>query len=180
MRTLVTGGTRSGKSAHAESLLAGVPEVTYVATGMPVDSPEADPDWASRVRHHQHRRPASWRTVDTTDLASAIEGLTGPALIDCLGTWLTAQLDEIAAWESPEAQWQEALQPRVDRLVEAWQQCGHQAVAVTNEVGLSLVSEHRSGRIFADALGRLNQRMAAVSDSVVLVVAGLPLTVKGQ
>ncbi len=174
MRTLVTGGVRSGKSTVAERLLAGAGQVTYVATGPRSD----DPDWAERVAAHRDRRPAGWTTVETTDLPRALSGLTGPALVDCLGTWLTAVLDELAVWEAPQASWEPALTERLQRVTDAWAQCPHDVVAVTNEVGWGVVSEHRSGRIFADWLGRLNQQVAAASDRVLLVVAGQVLPVK--
>ena len=180
MRTLVTGGVRSGKSTISENLvteaaalLASDVPVTYVATGPSAD----DPDWADRIATHRGRRPDSWRTVETTDLASTLDSLTGPALIDCLGTWLTAVLDELDVWDAPRENWQPTLHERTGAVVAAWSRCPHDVVAVTNEVGWGVVSEHRSGRIFADELGLLNQDIARASDSVLLVVAGhiLPL-----
>jgi adenosylcobinamide kinase/adenosylcobinamide-phosphate guanylyltransferase len=174
VRTLVTGGVRSGKSTVAEQLLASAGQVTYVATGPRSD----DPDWAERVAAHRDRRPADWTTIETTDLATALSGLTGPALVDCLGTWLTAVLDELAVWEAPQLSWEPALAERLRRVTDAWAQCPYDVVAVTNEVGWGVVSEHRSGRIFADWLGRLNQQVAAASDRVLLVVAGQVLPVK--
>jgi adenosylcobinamide kinase/adenosylcobinamide-phosphate guanylyltransferase len=174
VRTLVTGGVRSGKSVVAERLLASAGQVPYVATGPRSD----DPDWAERVATHRDRRPADWTTIETTDLATALSGLTGPALVDCLGTWLTSVLDELAVWEAPQASWEPALAARLRRVTDAWEQCPYDVVAVTNEVGWGVVSEHRSGRIFADWLGRLNQQVAAASDRVLLVVAGQVLPVK--
>ena len=84
-RVLVLGGARSGKSERAELRLAGEPDVTYVATG-----PEApgDPDWAARVAAHRARRPAWWRTAETTDLAGLLATARGALLIDGIGTWL--------------------------------------------------------------------------------------------
>lgn len=188
MRILVTGGVRSGKSRHAESLLLpGTPletaaggllgergHVTYLAAGPQRD----DADWAARVAAHQERRPATWSTVESTDAASGLWEAEGPVLLDCLGTWLTAQLDEIEAWEASEHHWVPALEQRVDDLEAAWRAAPF-VVAVTNEVGWGLVSEHRSGRIFADRLGWLNQRIAASADRVDLVVSGQVLTIKG-
>ena len=180
MRTLVTGGVRSGKSVIAEKFVAdaaalhspGAP-VTYVATGPSSD----DADWADRIATHRSRRPASWRTVESQDLAGALRALEGPALVDCLGTWLTAALDDLDVWEAPREDWQAALHERTAAVVLAWSHCPHDVVAVTNEVGWGVVSEHRSGRIFADELGRLNQDIARASERVFLVAAGhlLPL-----
>jgi adenosylcobinamide kinase/adenosylcobinamide-phosphate guanylyltransferase len=172
-RVLVTGGVRSGKSAYAERLLAGRANVTYLATG-PVPDPANDPEWAARIDAHRNRRsPLGWTTVETADPARALRAADGPVLLDCLGTWLTACLDELDAWQRPPADWQPAWQDRSAELVRAWQDAD--VVGVTNEVGWGVVSEHRSGRLFADLLGRLNQQVAAVSDEVVLMVMGRPI-----
>ena len=172
-RVLVTGGVRSGKSAYAERLLAGRRSVTYVATG-PVPDPGRDPEWAARIAAHRDRRPADWSTVETTDPAAALRAADGPVLLDCLGTWLTASLDELAAWTRPMGEWRAAWEERSADFLRAWEQAD--AVAVTNEVGWGVVPEHASGRVFADLLGRLNQRVAADSDEVVLLVMGRPIS----
>ena len=179
MRVLVTGGVRSGKSRHAESLLLPphVPEgtpVSYLAAGPQRD----DADWAARVAAHRQRRPATWSTVESTDAASGLWEAEDPVLLDCLGTWLTAQLDEIEAWEAPEHHWGPTLEQRVDDLVAAWR-AAPLVVAVTNEVGWGLVSEHRSGRSIADRPGCLTPRSPASAARVDLVVSGQVLTIKG-
>lgn len=170
MKTLVTGGIRSGKSRCAEELLAAEPAVTYLAPGGRAD-PARDPEWAARVAAHRAHRPVSWQTVETLDLAAALARLGQPALLDCLGTWLAGQLDRMGAWNG-RPDWETRLCAEVDDLVTAWSGCRYRVVAVTNEVGMGLVSEHRSGRVFTDWLGRLNQRIAAECDEVILVVAG--------
>lgn len=173
-RTLVTGGIRSGKSRHAETLLVDQPQVTYVAPG-PVPDPVTDSEWADRVAAHQARRPAHWTTVETDDVAAALRTGDPAYLVDCLGTWVTAVVDGLGTWEVPLAGWQDRFDARLDELVGAWTAVSGVAVAVTNEVGWGLVSEHRSGRVFTDLLGRVNAAVAAVSDDVVLLVAGRPL-----
>ena len=87
---MITGGVRSGKSRYAELLLADEPAVTYLAPGPNGDS---DPEWAARIAAHRLRRPASWTTVETADLAGALRAADQPVMIDCLGTWLTATID---------------------------------------------------------------------------------------
>ncbi len=181
MRILVTGGVRSGKSRFAESLLlpphlpAGSP-VVYLAAGPQRD----DADWAARVAAHRARRPSSWSTLESIDAASALaQANSQPVLLDCLGTWLTAQLDDLDAWEAPEPEWGTALDERIDALESAWRSADH-VIAVTNEVGWGVVPAHRSGRVFADRLGLLNQRLAASADRVELVVAGQVLTIKDR
>ena len=94
-RTLLLGGTRSGKSAEAELRLAAEPEVLYVATG---PSGGDDPEWLRRIDAHRSRRPAHWGTVETTDLAGLLRTATAPMLIDGLGTWVAAVFDECDAW----------------------------------------------------------------------------------
>ncbi|MEV4354369.1 bifunctional adenosylcobinamide kinase/adenosylcobinamide-phosphate guanylyltransferase [Nonomuraea sp. NPDC049625] len=164
-RTLLLGGSRSGKSAEAELRLAAEPYVTYVATG---PSGAGDGEWAARVRAHRERRPAHWATVETADLVSAIGQATAPLLIDGLGTWLTAVFDEHGAWEGDRA----PVRERCDELVAAWRQTPVRLVAVSDEVGMGVVPATPSGRAFRDALGRLNERLAAESEYVALVVAG--------
>ena len=172
-RILVTGGVRSGKSAYAEARLADEPAVTYVAPGPGADP--ADLEWAARIARHQLRRPAHWTTRETAYLGAVLESAPPAVLIDCLGTWVTATIDALGTWDEPLEHWQGGFEERVATFVEAWRSYRGLAVAVTNEVGWGLVSEHRSGRIFTDLLGRVNQQVAAASDEVVLVVAGRAL-----
>ena len=170
MRVLVTGGVRSGKSRHAEGLLAGRSDVVYVAAGR-TTSQEPDPDWVARVEAHQRRRPATWRTVETRDLARVFRGASGPVLVDCLGTWLTGQLDELELWEAPEPHVRKTIEAELDEITGALGDTAD-AIVVTNEVGLGVVPAYRSGRLFRDLLGEANRRFAAACDEVHLVVAG--------
>jgi len=164
MKVLVTGGVRSGKSRHAESLLAGEPDVTYVAPGPVLD----DADWQARIAAHRARRPDTWRTLETADLTAALRA-DGPVLVDCLGTWLTRTVDDAGLWEAPAHEVMALVEEKVERAVSA---LGERVVLVTNEVGLGVVPEHRSGRLFRDLLGTVNQRFGAACDEVHLVVAG--------
>lgn len=167
-RVLVTGGVRSGKSAHAEALLAAEPSVTYVAAGPAYD----DADWQERIARHRARRAASWRTVETTDVAAAVDAAGEAVLVDCLGTWLTAVIDEAGLWEAPVPEVEAHVETRVGELAAAVASATEPVVVVTNEVGLGVIPEHRSGRLFRDLLGTANQRLGAVCDEVHLVVAG--------
>ena len=167
MKVLVTGGVRSGKSRHAESLLPG--PVSYVAPG-PTTDEDSDPDWAARIAAHRARRPATWTTVETRDLTAALT-LDGPVLLDCLGTWLTAVMDANSLWEAPLEQVSAVIDGLLDEAVTVL--AGRDdLVLVTNEVGLGVVPSHRSGRLFRDLLGTVNQRLATACDEVHLVVAG--------
>jgi adenosylcobinamide kinase/adenosylcobinamide-phosphate guanylyltransferase len=175
-RTLVTGGSRSGKSRFAEGLMAGVEAVTYIAPG-PLPDPATDAEWAARVTAHQDRRPEHWTTVETADVAAVLRRGDPAYLIDCLGTWVSAVVDGLGTWDVPLVEWQADFDARVTELVDAWQATPRIAVAVTNEVGWGLVSEHRSGRVFTDLLGQVNAALAAASEDVVLMVAGRALYV---
>lgn len=170
-RTLVLGGARSGKSAHAEALLAVEPAVTYLATG---GVREGDPEWAERVRQHRSRRPRSWRTVETVDVAEELRSASDAVLLDCLGTWLTARMDRHHVWDGGDGM--KAVSADIDELVSAWRACPAPVVAVSNEVGSGVVPPTASGRLFRDLLGVLNTQIAAASDEVVLMVAGRPLS----
>jgi adenosylcobinamide kinase / adenosylcobinamide-phosphate guanylyltransferase len=173
-RILITGGVRSGKSRYAEALLADSSAVSYVAPG-PAPDPAADPEWAARIADHRARRPAHWTTLETSDIAGALRSAPGALVIDCLGTWLTAVIDRLGTWEQPLASWQGTIDDHVEDLLGAWRARRGLAVAVTNEVGWGLVSPYRSGRVFTELLGLINQRMAAVSDEVIMIVAGRAL-----
>ncbi|WP_179791719.1 nicotinate-nucleotide--dimethylbenzimidazole phosphoribosyltransferase [Actinopolymorpha rutila] len=175
--------------------------VTYLATG---PRPTADdPEWAERVRTHRERRPPYWTTVETADLVAHLkaddpgrtEGTestespdsTEPLLIDCLSTWLTRVMDEAGCFgtehHSPGAppggtdnvrDPAAVLAAEVDALVAAWESTNRTVVAVSNEVGGGVVPATTSGRLFRDELGVLNARIAAASDEVWLLTAGIP------
>ncbi|WP_308250440.1 bifunctional adenosylcobinamide kinase/adenosylcobinamide-phosphate guanylyltransferase [Sphaerisporangium fuscum] len=180
-RVLVLGGARSGKSEEAEMRLICEPDVTYVATG---PAGRRDPEWLARVRAHQRRRPPYWTTIETSELETLLRSETGPLLVDGIGTWLTSVFDACGAWDDPAHDRPRGRKPgrfgtaldavaaRCDDLVAAWRQTRAQVVAVSDEVGLSVVPATASGRVFRDALGRLNQRLAAESEEAFLVVAG--------
>lgn len=171
-RTLVLGGVRSGKSRHAEELSAAYESVTYVATG---GAREGDEEWARRVALHRERRPDTWVTIETADVAQVLREATEPLLIDCLGTWLTARLDVHDVWNGGDVA---AVDSDIDELLDAWKACRVPVVAVSNEVGSGVVPATASGRLFRDLLGRLNASVASVSDSVTLVVAGIPMPLR--
>jgi len=164
--TLVLGGARSGKSRYAESIIVALPPPwVYLAT-----AEAGDEEMASRIKAHRARRSAGWQTVDTPrDIAGALAATgTKPVLVDCLTLWLSNLLLGDANIEAE----MEGLE-----LSLASRQAA--TVLVTNEVGSGIVPEHPLGRRFRDLQGILNQRMAARADRVVLMVAGLPLALKG-
>ena len=178
-RTLVTGGVRSGKSRYAERLVADEPVVHYIAPG-PIPDPAGDPEWAARVARHRAERSPRWVTHETSDVAPVVRSSDGAVIVDCLGTWLTGVVDRLGTWDAPLAEWQADFDARLDDLVDAWRSSTARLVAVTNEVGLGVVPEHRSGRVFRDLLGTTNQRIADACDDVVLVIAGRALRLPAE
>lgn len=174
MRTLVLGGIRSGKSQWAESAIAaavtGSQPVCYLATG---PAPAGDAEWEARVAAHRDRRPRSWLTVETTDVATQLRSAAGTAtLVDDIGSWLTAAMDRAGAWSGG------SVSDAVEDLLDAVRGFASPLALVSPEVGLTVVPPTEAGRRFADELGLLNQRLAAACERVVLVVAGQPVTVK--
>jgi adenosylcobinamide kinase/adenosylcobinamide-phosphate guanylyltransferase len=147
---LVLGGARSGKSRHAEALVRAMPGPwIYVAT-----AEARDDEMAERIARHRQERGPQWHTVEAPRaLAEAIETAPegAPVLVDCLTLWLTNVM-------------------LADEDVEA---------ACRQLVGFGIVPDNALARRFRDHAGLLNQRLAAVVDEVILMVAGLPLTVKG-
>ena len=165
MIVLVLGGTRSGKTAVAQRIAAALPApVTYVATGVVTDD-----GMAARVAAHRAARPAGWTTCEVgpgDDLPAAVRAVEGTVLVDSLGTW-------VAGW------WREDGRPAPqgaraagEALAGALAARAGDAVAVGEEVGLSVHPVAASGRWFVDALGEVNEALAARADHVLLVVAG--------
>lgn len=165
--TLVIGGARSGKSRHAEALVAatGLPR-TYIATA------EAwDDEMRARIDQHRLDRGAGWETVEAPqDLAPALCAVPAGrvVMVDCLTLWLTNRM--LAGAD---------LAADTTALLRALDACPAPVVMVTNELGWSIVPENALARRFRDAQGRLNQTLAARADHVVTVIAGLPLVLKG-
>jgi adenosylcobinamide kinase/adenosylcobinamide-phosphate guanylyltransferase len=174
--TLVLGGARSGKSRYAEGLLSAQRAVTYVAPGEAPDG--SDPEWTERISQHQARRPATWSTHESADIAAVIRSSEQAVLVDCLSTWLTAVIDRIDAWEDHKRATSRLEKETID-LLEALGSATSDVVLVTSEVGLSVVPSTSSGRLFRDELGRLNAAVSAASDNVFLVVAGRVLDLSG-
>ena len=167
--TLVTGGIRSGKSRHAETLASGPSDVTYVATG-PLER-GTDEEWARRLALHRERRPSGWSVLETLDVAGVLTAAHGTVVVDCLGTWVTGLVDDAGLWDDLDAA-ADLLEAATDVLRDALTTTRADVIVVTNEVGMAPVAPTPSGRWFQDALGRLNAVVASTADRVHLVVAG--------
>lgn len=179
--TLVLGGARSGKSHHAEQLaLQCVGPVTYVAT-----AGEDDEEMQVRVALHRARRPANWALVEEPmHLAEALYTHAqhgGCVLVDCMTLWLNNLLFS-EHHEYPETGLvtpPEAWTAEIDALLTALPLLPGEVILVSNEIGLGVVPMGAVTRFYVDELGRLNQRLAALADNVHLLVAGIPMVVKG-
>ena len=171
--TLVLGGARSGKSTFAErrAVESGRP-VLYVATAT-----AGDEEMAARIAAHRAARPSEWRTVEAPlDPAGAIGEHARPGdlvLLDCVTLWVSTRL--LAEPVPSDAE----LVAAGEALADAAAVKGADLVAVSNEVGLGIVPAYPLGRRYRDALGRVNQVLAARAGEAVFLVAGLPMRLKG-
>lgn len=166
--TFILGGARSGKTAYAlgQAERRSQGRLTMIATAQALDA-----EMAARIARHQAERSEAWTTVEAPlDLAGAVRNL-GPgdvAVIDCLTLWLTNQI--LAETE---------IAPAVAELVETFAASPAALVVISNEVGQGIVPDNALARRFRDEAGWMHQAVARAADQVVMVIAGLPMTLKG-
>jgi adenosyl cobinamide kinase/adenosyl cobinamide phosphate guanylyltransferase len=162
----VLGGARSGKSRHAERLIAEYPSPwTYIATAEALDE-----EMRERIAQHRARRDERWRTIEAPHaLAHAVRSSASdrPLLIDCLTLWLSNRVLADAD-----------LEGEIAMLLQANAARSAATIIVANEVGLGVVPDNALARRFRDAAGMANQRIAARADRVDFIAAGLPLRLK--
>jgi adenosylcobinamide kinase / adenosylcobinamide-phosphate guanylyltransferase len=170
--TLVLGGARSGKSRWAQEQAARFPRVTYLATAQAGDS-----EMREKIARHRKERPSIWRTVEVpTDLPRTIRSESPHAdvlLIDCFTLYVANVMRTGKKSDAHNGSRVRELRDAIDSSITS-------IIAVSNEVGSGLVPTFRSGRVYRDMLGQLNQAIAAIADNVVLMVAGIPFSVKGR
>jgi adenosylcobinamide kinase/adenosylcobinamide-phosphate guanylyltransferase len=176
---LVTGGRRSGKSAFAARLateLAGTRHVLFVATALP--NPDDEP-MTRRIAQHRDARPRDWVTLEPgPGLAEAVAtpGGHGAVLLDSVTLWVSGLTE--AGWDGPAHGLTAECRGGTAKLLAAARTCGRPVVIVTDEVGSGVAPATEIGNAFADALGEVNQLIAAESDRVYLVVSGAPVRLK--
>lgn len=180
-RTLILGGARSGKSRHAEALAtASGKTVIYVATAQARDA-----EMAARIEMHRQQRNSQWTTVEETmALGDVIKRCGVPEsvlLVDCVTLWLsnllfseTVDFPDVGKIVAPAA-----FREQRANMLHALARAAGDVILVSNEVGMSIVPTGAVSRWFADEAGRLNQELAAMCEQVQMVVAGLPMTLKG-
>jgi adenosylcobinamide kinase/adenosylcobinamide-phosphate guanylyltransferase len=170
--TLVLGGVRSGKSRYAQQLAEQSRHVVFVATAR-----VSDEEMRKKIERHREDRPKEWLTIEEPlDLPKVLaehELDNDVVVVDCL-TVYTANLLEA------EGEDRDAVERRVKTLCDALQLVNCQVIVVSNEVGSGVHPVSSLGRTYRDLLGEINQRVASIADDVVLMVAGLPLALKGH
>ncbi len=175
---LILGGVRSGKSKYAQKLAEEIGEpVVYIATAT-----AGDEEMAERIARHRATRPIHWRTLEVTScIGQALEQVISEAkvaILDCL----TLLVSNLMMEKGESATVDRLTAQAVEELESVLNLCkAHKTVliVVSNEVGMGVVPPYPSGRIYRDALGEVNQWLAARADRVILMVAGIPLELKG-
>lgn len=175
MLTLVLGGARSGKSRYAQTLV-GHRQAIYVATGRR----SRDREMAGRIDRHRADRPDAWITIEEPEAVPRVVRTATPAdapvIVECVTLWLSNLFERES--HTPARRQQEILMAAVRDLADASRH--RDVIAVSNEVGGGIVPATRVGRRFRDLQGWANQILAEQAASVTLVVAGLPLALKGE
>jgi len=169
--TFVLGGVRSGKSRFAQRSASGSGSVVFIATAK-----ASDPEMELRIERHRKDRPVGWQTLEVpVDLDVAISSLQDPnqfAVVDCLTIYLANVMSKAQGQES-------VIKEHTERLCSALKQMKASIILVSNEVGSGVHASTPIGRFYCDLLGELNQRVAALADNVVMMVAGIPVLIKG-
>ncbi len=175
MLTLILGGARSGKSRYAQALCQDAAEVIFVAT---TRAEATDEEMRARIARHRADRPQRWVTVEEAHDITRVVRETPPPhailLVDCITLWVSNLMWEQRALDGAELEG--FVLEKASEFAEATRD--RPVIAVSNEVGGGVVPDNPVGRSFRDLQGLVNQRLARAAARVVLLVAGLPLTLK--
>jgi adenosylcobinamide kinase / adenosylcobinamide-phosphate guanylyltransferase len=177
--TLILGGARSGKSSYAQSLAeaAGIP-VTFIATAQALDE-----EMSARIQKHRAERPATWETLEIQfEIASCVKQIkSGVIILDCVTLLVSNLLMQFVNNDLvDEAPFMTAVRKEIDELINMLHADSQERnwFIISNEVGFGLVPPYQMGRVYRDAIGWANQRLAREADKVILMVAGIPTTIK--
>lgn len=170
--TFIFGGARSGKSRVSQRLGESVPgERLFIATAQPLDD-----EMERRIESHKASRGENWKTIEEAIGISEVIFQNRQnydlILIDCLTIWISNLVERFGGDE-------EKILEEVRRFEEAVEGSGVRFIIVSNEVGMGIVPENKAARQFRELLGIVNQRMAELSDRVILMLSGVPLVLKG-
>jgi adenosylcobinamide kinase/adenosylcobinamide-phosphate guanylyltransferase len=175
--TLILGGARSGKSSHAQTLAeASGKSVTFLATAQALDE-----EMSTRIQKHRAERPAGWETLEVPcDIAAQVPQIQSDVvLVDCVTLLVSNVLMQFVKEDLvDEAPFIQAVKKETEDLLAAIQAQNQEWFIVSNELGLGLVPPYQMGRVYRDALGWANQRLARAADTVLFMVAGIPMVVK--
>jgi adenosylcobinamide kinase/adenosylcobinamide-phosphate guanylyltransferase len=176
--TLILGGARSGKSSHALKLAEeSRKSVTFIATAQAFDH-----EMSARIQKHKSERPASWMTLELPlNITPSISQTKSEVVIlDCITLWMTNLMMQFVKDDLvDEAAFMPAAQAETEALLAAIRNTNQEWLVISNEIGLGLVPPYQMGRVYRDALGWANQRVAKEAERVLFMVAGIPMTVKG-
>jgi adenosylcobinamide kinase/adenosylcobinamide-phosphate guanylyltransferase len=178
---LILGGVRSGKSQFAQELAARIGgPVLFVATGEALDE-----EMRQRIDEHKKVRPSGWRTVESpVSVGRKIREQVGDArivIVDCLTLLVSNVIGRCGDPEQVDAGLvSRKVAAEIEELAACIDQVDATFIAVSNEVGMGLVPDNRLGRIYRDCLGKANRDLAQRADTVYFMVAGIPMTVKGE
>ena len=180
--TLVSGGMRSGKSTFAEQALKDETSILYIATSMITDD-----EMEERVRLHKERRGSKYHTHEGhTHLDQVVKASNESAsLFECMGTFITNRMFDILGNRAIEVLSRDDIRDienlivdEVEKLLKEMKNTDKINIIITNEVGLTLISEYKLSRVFTDILGRVNQLIASIADDVYFVISGIPMKIK--
>ena len=178
---LILGGVRSGKSQFAQEMASRMGEgVLFVATGEPLDE-----EMRQRIEEHRRMRPSNWRTVEAPlRVGRRIGEEIGSAevvILDCLTLLVSNVIGQCGDPEQVDAGLvSEKLAVEIEELAACIEKVEASFILVSNEVGMGLVPDNRLGRLYRDCLGKANRELAQRAGSVYLMVAGIPMVVKGD
>jgi len=175
--TLILGGARSGKSSHAQNLAeAAGRSVIFLATAQALDE-----EMSTRIQKHRAERPAGWQTLEIPfDLAPHLPQIKSEVVIlDCITLLISNLLMQFVKEDLVDEElFMLAVKKEINGLIDLFSEHNQHWIIVSNELGLGLVPAYQMGRVYRDALGWANQRLAREADQVLFMVAGIPMVVK--
>jgi adenosylcobinamide kinase/adenosylcobinamide-phosphate guanylyltransferase len=175
--TLILGGARSGKSSYAQSLAQeSGKSVTFVATAQALDD-----EMSARIQKHRAERPPDWETLETPlNLAACVKQIrSNVVILDCITLLITNLMMQFVKDDLvDEAMFMAAVRKEIDEFVDALHEREQNWLIISNEVGLGLVPPYQMGRVYRDAIGWANQRLAREANKVIFMVAGISMEVK--